>query len=106
MGDALVEPRQHRASRVGHVGDLVILADERPGGLQVVKPHQGQELDFGAGLAPHQVDLPEAGNPPSLDARNHLAANDSLISVSIVGSGPPAPQAANHWERSVTPASA
>src|SRR4051794_35697975 len=99
MRGALVEPLEHLASRVWNMADAVVLAHEGLDRVEAVEPHQGLELDLIAKLALHQVDVAEARDPPRLNAGDHLAADDPLISLGIVGRGPAAPDAADHHTR-------
>src|SRR3954454_11495850 len=96
MRRALVEPGERRPRRFGHMAHAVIFAHERLDRLDAVEPHQGLELDFIAKLALHQVDVAEARDVPSLDARDDVAADDLLISLGILRRGPPAPLPADH----------
>jgi len=79
MDDALVETFEHRTCVFRHMGDFVILAYKRFNRFNAVEPHQGQEFDLIPIRSPHQVDMLEADYAPRLDARDYLAADDSLI---------------------------
>ena len=79
MGDALVETIEQSTCVLGHMGDFVILPYKRFNRFNAVEPHQGQEFDLIPLRSPHQVDMLEADYAPRLDARDYLAADDSLI---------------------------
>src|SRR5689334_7645281 len=97
MRGAVVEAVEHGARLQRHMADAVILAHELPDGVEAVEPHQRLELDLAAEVAPHQVDVAEAGYAPRLDAGDHLAADDALIGVGILRRGPSAPETADHF---------
>src|SRR5262245_36038582 len=96
MRSTVVEAVEHRPSLERNMADGKVLAHERLDRLDAVEPHQGLEFDLAPEVAPHQVDVSEAGDAPRLDARDHFAANDALIGVRILRRRPPAPQPANH----------
>src|SRR3954453_3229712 len=96
MGGALVEALEDGARRSRYVAEAVILADEGLDRLQAVEPHQSLKLDLAFQVAFHQVDVSNAGDLPRLDPRDHLAANDSLISAGILRQRPSAPDPADH----------
>src|SRR5215217_6644823 len=80
--------------------EAVILAHEGLDRLQTVEPHQSLEFDLSAVIALHQIDVAEARDLPRFNAGDHFPADDSLISVGILGRAPAAPEAANHFRAS------
>src|SRR5437868_6768885 len=96
MSGAIIEAVEHRASLQRDMADRKIFAHERLDRVEMLEPHQSLELDFTAEVTPHQVDVAEAGDVPRLDGGNHFAADDPLISVSILRRRPAAPEPADH----------
>src|SRR5690348_8670498 len=99
MGGAVVEAVEHRARFERNVAERIILAHERLDRIEVVEPHQGLELDLPVEIAPHQVDVAEAGDTARLDAGDHFVADDPLIGVRVFRRGPAAPEPADHQTR-------
>src|SRR3954453_3782445 len=96
MRGALVEALEDPAGMLGHVGDLVVVAHERPDRIEVVEPHDGGELDDPFDLAAHEVDRAKPGDPLRLDPGDDLAPHDGLVLRSVLGGGPPTPDATDH----------
>jgi hypothetical protein len=99
VGRALVEVGEYRLGLGGHVREVVILAHERLHRVQRVEPHQGHELHVAIPFAADQVDRPEPGDAPCLDARDDLAPYDALVRLGILRGSPASPQTADHDPR-------
>src|SRR5918993_387747 len=99
MHRTLVETGQHGLGCSRHMADAIVFAHECLYRVEAVEPHQSLELDLIAEMALHQIDVAETRNASSLDARDHFAANDTLVSVGILRRGSPAPETADGHTR-------